>query len=451
MEREVGLYARISQDRIGAGLGVARQLDDDRALAAQLGWRVVETYVDNDTSAYSGKPRPAYERMLRDIEAGHIDAVISWHADRLHRSPTELERYISACDPRNVPTATVRAGELDLSTASGRMTARITGAVARHESEQKAERVSRAKQQAQADGKWLGGRRPFGYEGDGVTVHTVEGRAVADASKRVLAGDSLWSIAREWNSRGLLTSSEREWTASSVKAVLLRPRNAALTGKWDRVVGDAKWPALVDRELWEALRSKLTDPARKTGQSTSRKLLGSYLFSCECGQLVVSGGNGSRGQSRYACPSQHMRRGSAEIDEAVRALISAYLVQKGVTLLPSSTDLGPLREQLSRARARSEEIASLFGSGDMDAAQFRVANEAPKREIEQITREISRVNENVSLAGVADAADPAAAFMAASIERQRSIIDAVCSVTVKRVGQGRRPSIEESIAVTWKR
>ena len=42
------------------------------------GWEVAEVYVDNDVSAYSGKPRPAWQRLIADIEAGRIDAVVGW-------------------------------------------------------------------------------------------------------------------------------------------------------------------------------------------------------------------------------------------------------------------------------------------------------------------------------------------------------------------------------------
>src|SRR5262245_36423336 len=114
------VYVRISDDREGQGLGVKRQADDCRKLAERLGWTVVKTYQDNDISAFSGKRRPEYRRLLDDIAAGAIDAVLAWHTDRLHRSPLELEEYIRVCEPRGVPTQTVTAGPVDLSTASGR-------------------------------------------------------------------------------------------------------------------------------------------------------------------------------------------------------------------------------------------------------------------------------------------------------------------------------------------
>jgi len=85
------IYCRISQDRAGAGLGVTRQQDDCRALCERRGWEVIEVYADNDVSAYSGKVRPAWQRLIGDVQAGNIDAVVGWHVDRLTRSPRELE------------------------------------------------------------------------------------------------------------------------------------------------------------------------------------------------------------------------------------------------------------------------------------------------------------------------------------------------------------------------
>jgi site-specific DNA recombinase len=76
------IYLRISQDRTGAGLGVDRQREDCEALAARNGWNVVETYTDNDVSAFSGKTRKDYRRMLADLDAGIATIVIAWHTDR---------------------------------------------------------------------------------------------------------------------------------------------------------------------------------------------------------------------------------------------------------------------------------------------------------------------------------------------------------------------------------
>lgn len=253
--RAAAIYARISKDKTGAGLGVERQEADCRALAARLGWTVVEVFADNDLSAYSGKVRPRYRALLEAIRAGRVDAVLAWHTDRIHRSPVELEDYIRACnDGRDVPTHTVQAGPLDLSTPSGRMIARTLGAVARYESEHRGKRVRAARLAAARAGvPHCGGPRPFGYERDGVTVRESEAAAVRSAVESVLAGASLRSVARELNTVGLHTTmKDRRWGHGAVREVLLRPRNAGLREHNGEVIGPADWPAIVPEEQWRA-------------------------------------------------------------------------------------------------------------------------------------------------------------------------------------------------------
>ena len=45
------------------------------------GWPVAAFYIENDVSASGRRPRPEYQRMLGDIRAGAIDAVIVWHLE----------------------------------------------------------------------------------------------------------------------------------------------------------------------------------------------------------------------------------------------------------------------------------------------------------------------------------------------------------------------------------
>src|SRR5438309_1452398 len=115
-----GVYCRISDDRTGEGLGVARQAEDGRAYCAARGWAVADVYVDNDISAYSGARRPAYERLLLDLASGEVNAVVAWHPDRLHRSPRELEAFIELVESTRAKVGTVQAGEYDLSSPTGR-------------------------------------------------------------------------------------------------------------------------------------------------------------------------------------------------------------------------------------------------------------------------------------------------------------------------------------------
>src|SRR4051812_25184649 len=109
MDKRAAIYARISHDGTGDAAGVQRQEADCAALAAARGWDVVGVYVDNDVSAYSGKPRPEYRRLLGDLRAGLVDVVVAWHPDRLHRRPVDLEEFIDVLEVVGASVATVQA------------------------------------------------------------------------------------------------------------------------------------------------------------------------------------------------------------------------------------------------------------------------------------------------------------------------------------------------------
>src|SRR4051794_29163771 len=124
--QSAAIYARISRDQEGSGMGVARQLEDCHRLADSLGWAVTEEYVDNDVSAYTRrKVRPAFQRMVADITDGRRDAVVIYHPDRLTRQPFELEQFLVALDSAKVRSVRFVVGDMDLGTGDGLMVVRI--------------------------------------------------------------------------------------------------------------------------------------------------------------------------------------------------------------------------------------------------------------------------------------------------------------------------------------
>src|SRR5947209_5660355 len=125
----VAIYARISSDSEGTGLGVARQVEDCRRLATSLGWTVAEEYVDNDLSAYSGKVRPRYQQMLADVRDGLRDGVIVYHVDRLTRRPVELEDFVATVDAAKIRHVRFVVGDMNLGNGDGLMIARIMAAM----------------------------------------------------------------------------------------------------------------------------------------------------------------------------------------------------------------------------------------------------------------------------------------------------------------------------------
>lgn len=454
--RRAAIYCRISHDKTGAGLGVERQEQDCRELAARLGWSVTEVFCDNDLSAYSGKRRPRYQAMLDAIRAGRIDAVLCWHTDRLHRSPIELEEYISACnDGREVPTHCVKAGTLDLATPSGRMLARTLGTLARYESEHRGERVAAAALQRAQAGDRSGGPRPFGYEPDGMTVREPEAAAVRAAVESVLAGASLRSVARDFTATGLTTSMKaRAWDAHAVRALLLKPRNAGLRQHQGQVIGPANWPAIVPEEQWRAVVVILTDPSRRTSPSDARvKWLGSGIYRCAgCERPSLRVSTAGRGNPCYRCPGQrgttgHVVRKAGPLDAYIEAVIVERLSRADAIelLRPAAPEvnLSALRATASAARVRLAEIAEMLGEGELTRAEAQIARSRASARLERAEAEIAGATATSPLAGIVDAPDPAAVWTGLDIGRRRAVLDCLMTVTVlpiTRPGPGFDPN-----------
>src|SRR5215211_4097636 len=194
------IYARISSDREGTGQKVDDQIRDCLALAERLDLDVTKEriYRDDSISAYQGKRRrDGYLALLAAIRGGQVDAVLATDADRIHRGVRELLDYLDACAPRDIPTYTVRAGNMDLSTSTGRMTAKLAAVIAEGEVEKAIERMRAARLHKVERGEWTGNKRPYAYEADGVTVRDDEADALRWATGQILAGNSLSAVAKE--------------------------------------------------------------------------------------------------------------------------------------------------------------------------------------------------------------------------------------------------------------
>jgi DNA invertase Pin-like site-specific DNA recombinase len=233
------IYLRISQDRTGESLGVERQREDCTKLVADRGWTLARApFVENDTSAAGRKPRPEFRALLAAVEAGEVDVIVAWALDRLTRTARDRLALVETCRDHGVRIALVRGSDMDPTTPSGRLAIGILGEVAQHEIDAKSDRQARAAEQAAAQGRWIGGRRPFGYAADGVTKIESEAAAVREGYMALLSGVSLRGIAKEWNRAGFTTGqapwrhthlgSSSPWRPDSVRRVLLNPRYAGI-------------------------------------------------------------------------------------------------------------------------------------------------------------------------------------------------------------------------------
>lgn len=448
------VYCRISRDKTGEGLGVDRQESDCRALAKQLGWNVSKVYVDNDISASSGRRRPSYDRMLADLADGSAAAIIAWHTDRLHRRPVELEDFITLCETHRVDIRTVQAGEMDLSTASGRMVARMLGAAARHEVEHKSDRIKRAREQSAQRGDWHGGRRCYGWEPDGMTPREAEADVLRSAVDSIISGVSLRQIVSDLNRAGVKTATgSKPWDSTKLRSAVLAPRNAGLSAHKGEIIGKAKWPAIIDEAKWTAARAILSDPARRTnGRGGSVRWLGSGLYICGvCGSTDVRM-SVVEGRKRYRCrnrvkgdPKPHVGRDATLLDEYVQEVLIARLSEPDAAKMfvandGGGVDVGALQIESRALSERLDELVGLHVAGSITKNQLAKGSEMIQNQQADIADRIAAASMDSPLAGLAGAEDVAAAWAGLSLGTQREVLRLLVRVTILPAPPGRRPN-----------
>lgn len=441
------VYTRISQDD-GSALGVARQQADCLLEANRRGWPVAEVFTDNDVSATNSKVRPAYRRMLDAIEARRIDAVIVWDVDRLTRTPSELEGFISLADRRALALASV-GGEIDLATPQGRLTARIKGDVARHEVEQLSRRLKRKYEEVRAEGKRHGGPVPFGYRRleeiqDGKrarfdVVDEVEAEALRECYRRVLAGDSLRSVAKFMDSIGP-TPRGNAWDGATIGRMLQKPGYAGLITYQGEIMGPGQWTPIVDRETFDAVGSILRDPKRAPSRGRELVYLGAGIYRCgKCGGVMRPVAS-TRREPAYACTQcMKLTRKASAVDEVVEAVVVARLQRPDLLPLLNGDDAA-MQDGL-KARdvllARMDHIADQFAAGEVTARQLARINERLRADLDRAEAIVSAAR-GTSVLGAMAGSEAAKAWAEASLERRRAVIRELVQVTILPTGPGIR-------------
>lgn len=459
--RAAAIYCRISSDPGETRLGVERQEADCRALAERKGWPVVDVLVDNDLSAASGKPRPQYHRLLEAIDAGEVDAVVTWDLDRLHRRPIELEEFFNACDRAGVRHLASVGGDVDLASGEGVMVARIKGAVAAEEVRKIQARTRRKKLEiAEAGRPSGGGRRPFGFEADMVTVREPEAAAIREAAKRVIAGEPLRAIARDWNEQGPRPVGGNIWRTNAIHKVLCAPRTAGLRQHQGEVIGAAAWPAILDRSTWETVCAVLKDPSRRTNANARTYLLSGGLARCARCDVHMVGKPHRPGQPAYACLAANGGCGANSIlakpledlvtNMVLEAIDSPALDEARRALAGEAQD--DPTDAIVVVEAKLAELAEMWAAGEITRAEWVTARKPLEARLEAAKRTLSRKRGTTALA--AFSGRPGALRMewdALSFDRQRAIIAAVVDrVNIGLVMRGRNTFDPSRVEVVWR-
>ena len=259
------------------------------------GWVVLPTRYDDGGFSGGNTERPALKRLLDDVEAGRIDAVLCYKLDRLSRSLADFVRLMERFENRGVSFVSVTQ-HFDTQSSMGRLTLNVLLSFAQFEREVTAERIRDKLAAAKMKGKYVGGRPVLGYDVDRERMRLVINKGEADLVRhifrRFIQLGSCMLVARELNREGHRT---KAWTARSGKkrgGVLWNKAYVHWTLTNRRYVGEVmhqgqaypgEHEAIIDRRTWDRVHAILGENRRYRATQTRKKTAAILKGILRCG------------------------------------------------------------------------------------------------------------------------------------------------------------------------
>ncbi|NEZ43489.1 recombinase family protein [Paenibacillus alvei] len=215
-----GLYERVStEEQAKEGYSIAGQDEKGKAFIISQGWTLHDVYVDEGESA-KNIDRPDLQRLMSDVQAGHIDVLVVHRLDRLTRSVKDLYDLLESLEKHGVKFRSVTE-PYDTTTAAGKLFITLVAALAQWERENLAERVRFGMEQMFREGKRPGAKMPFGYTANGELVDS-EYWTLRKLRELYMGGDGYKTVANTLNELKLLRRG-KQWTSFTVYFVLDNP------------------------------------------------------------------------------------------------------------------------------------------------------------------------------------------------------------------------------------
>ena len=283
------------------------------------GWEVLPDRYDDGGYSGGNTDRPALQRLLADVAAGRVDAIVVYKLDRLSRSLLDFAKMMEVFDAKKVAFVSITQ-KFDTSSSMGRLMLHILLSFAQFEREMIAERTRDKMSAARKKGKWVGGTLILGYDvdpdGGRLVVNEEEAARVREIFDLYLKEQSLVGTAALLNERGWKT---KEWTTKKKRELHKGSRfdksnllgllsNVTYTGQvfYKGTIYAGEHPAIIDRATWSRAQEVRRHNGRTGGASVRNKhgaLLKSVVRCAPCDSSMVHTWTlkGTKRYRYYAC------------------------------------------------------------------------------------------------------------------------------------------------------
>jgi DNA invertase Pin-like site-specific DNA recombinase len=341
------IYTRVSTD---AGLDQAfnsldAQYDACRAYIrsqAHAGWTLIKARYDDGGFSGGSTDRPALQRLMTDLQAGRINVVVVYKVDRLTRSLADFAKLVELFDAHQASFVSVTQ-QFNTTTSMGRLTLNVLLSFAQFEREVTAERIRDKIAASKRKGLWVGGTVPLGYklEDGKLVIEADEAKVVRLIFERYLKLGSVNRLVRDLDEKGLkskvrhlstgVTSGGVPFTQGPLFYIL---RNRFYVGEinFKGEILPGPQPALLDRELFDAVQAKLTEQwsHRTTKRIRSQAPLCGLLYDDAGNEMIATHATKNRVRYRYYV-SRPLQRGHSRLSPGSIARVPAEAIEEVVT------------------------------------------------------------------------------------------------------------------------
>ena len=373
--KRVACYARYStsmqrEESISAQMRAMKQYCDDN------GWIIVKRYVDQAYSATTDK-RPQFQQMIADASNKEFDIVLVHKLDRFARNRYDSSLYKQKLRKNGVRLCSVLE-HIDNSPESILLEGMLESINEFYSANLARESMKGMKENA-LQCLYNGGCTGLGYDVDNtqhLVINAEEAKIVAMIFSLYLSGYNCNDIARILNEEGAVTKSGNPFKAFSVYGIL---KNERYTGVYIFNRTEAKGydhkrnshrskppeeiirieggiPAIISREVWEAVQHKLQDKSNRLKTAKVIYLLSSKIYCGICGKRMygtIRYRSGAESFHEYMCNTPRSNCSNhKEIDKISLERYVVDLVQKhcdvGADFAGTAQNTPPFRYELQR-------------------------------------------------------------------------------------------------------
>ncbi|MGE0719070.1 MAG: recombinase family protein [Alphaproteobacteria bacterium] len=274
------------------------------------GWVCLSEMYDDGGISGATMERPALKRLLAEIEAGRIDAVVVYKVDRLTRSLGDFAKIVEVFDRRGVSFVSITQ-QFNTTTSMGRLTLNMLLSFAQFEREVTGERIRDKIAASKKKGMWMGGYVPLGYDAKDrkLVVTETEAATVRHIFRRYAALGSVITLKDELDRDGVVSKRRTDGqgrTSGGARfsrgALYLMLQNRVYRG--EIVHKTACYPGehepIIDQALWDEVQRKLADNRveRATGVDAAQPSLLAGLIYDDTGERMTPSHANKKG-TRY--------------------------------------------------------------------------------------------------------------------------------------------------------